>query len=97
MEVICQRERWNVFVEGNIYGLTLHPSVAHPQSNGQAETANQELLRGIKPQLRVPLIRMSGCWFEELPSVLWSIRTTPNRSTGLTPFSLFMEQRRSLK
>jgi hypothetical protein len=23
---------------------------------------------------------------EELPSVLWSLQTTPNRSTGLTPF-----------
>src|SRR4051794_36938835 len=26
-------------------------SVAHPQSNAQAERANQELLRGIKPRL----------------------------------------------
>ena len=25
---------------------------------------------------------------EELPAVLWSIRTTPNRSTGYTPFFL---------
>ena len=25
---------------------------------------------------------------DELPAVLWSLRTTPNRSTGLTPFFL---------
>jgi hypothetical protein len=25
---------------------------------------------------------------EELPSVLWSLRTTPNTSTGYTPFFL---------
>jgi len=62
--------------------------VAHPQSNGQAERSNQELLRGIKPRLYVPLKRTPGCWEEELPSVLWSIRTTPNRSTGYTPFFL---------
>ena len=63
-------------------------SVAHPQSNGQAERANQELLRGIKPRLCVPLERTPGSWEEELPSVLWRIRTTPNRSTGYTPFFL---------
>jgi hypothetical protein len=28
------------------------------------------------------------CWVEELPSVLWSLRTTPNRSVGFTPFFL---------
>ena len=36
----------------------------------------------------VPLQRTTGYWVEELPSVLWSIRTTPNRSTGYTPFFL---------
>ena len=34
----------------------------------------------------VPLQRTPGCWVEELPSALWSINTTPNRSTGYTPF-----------
>ena len=33
----------------------------------------------------IPLKRTLGCWVEELP-VLWSINTTPNRSTGYTPF-----------
>ena len=35
-----------------------------------------------------PLERSPGCWIEELPSVLWSLRTTPNRATGHTPFFL---------
>src|SRR4051812_48196366 len=39
---------------------------------------NQELLRGIKLRLSVPLERTPGSWEEELPSVLWSIWTTPN-------------------
>ena len=60
----------------------------HQWLNGQAERANQELLRGIKPRLVVPLKRTPGCWEEELPSILWSIRTTPNRSIGYTPFFL---------
>ena len=33
-----------------------------------------------------PLKRAAGAWVEELPSVLWSLRTTPNRSTEYTPF-----------
>ena len=32
--------------------------------------------------------KFSGRWVEELPAVLWCLRTTPNWSTGLTPFFL---------
>ena len=35
-----------------------------------------------------PLARVGRNWIEELPVVLWSIRTTPNRATGQTPFAL---------
>jgi hypothetical protein len=63
-------------------------SVAHPQTNGQLEKANGLILAGIKPRLVEPLERSAGCWVEELPSVLWSLRTTPNRSVGFTPFFL---------
>src|ERR1041385_7663743 len=30
----------------------------------------------------------AGAWVDELPSVLWGLRTTPNRSTRSTPFFL---------
>jgi hypothetical protein len=63
-------------------------SVAHPQSNGQVEKANGLILAGIKPTLVESLERSAGCWVEELPAVLWSLRTTPNRSVGFTPFFL---------
>jgi hypothetical protein len=35
-----------------------------------------------------PLEKSPGYWLDELPAVLWSLRTTPNRSTGYTPFFL---------
>ena len=76
IEEFCQREHIRLDVS----------SVAHPQSNGQAMRANQEILKGLKPRPMVPLQRTPGCWVEELPSVLSSINTTPNRSIGYTPF-----------
>ena len=67
-------------------------SVAHPTSNGQVERSNGLVMSGIKPRLIEPLQRSAGCWIEELPAVLWSLRTTPNRSTGYTPFFSYMGQ-----
>jgi transposase InsO family protein len=65
-----------------------YASVAHPRSNGQVERANAEVLRGLKT---ITFDRLHMCgrrWVEELMAVLWSIRTTPSRATGQTPFSL---------
>jgi transposase InsO family protein len=59
-------------------------SVAHPQTNGQVERINGLICDGIKKRLT----GAAGAWVEELPSVLWSLRTTPNRSTKYTPFFL---------
>src|SRR3954470_3121148 len=42
-------------------------SIAHPQSNGQAERANGLIFSGIKPRLVEPLERAPGAWVEELP------------------------------
>jgi hypothetical protein len=42
----------------------------------------------MKPRLEAPVHRARGAWVEELPSMLWSLRATPNRSIGLTPFFL---------
>ena len=73
----------------SISGIRLDlASVAHSQSNGKVEQANGLILSGIKPQLVEPLIRSLGSWFDELPAILWSLRTTPNRSIGFTLFSL---------
>ena len=41
---------------------------------------------GIKPILVRSLTESNTHWVEELDSELWGLRTTPNRSTGYTPF-----------
>jgi hypothetical protein len=52
------------------------------------ERSNGLVLSGIKPRLIEPLEKTPGCWLDELPAVLWSLRTTLNRSIGYTPFFL---------
>src|SRR3954466_3711016 len=65
-----------------------YESVTHPQSNGQVEKANCLVCGGLKKRLLAALEQAAGNWVEELPAVLWSLRTTPNSSTKHTPFFL---------
>ena len=59
-------------------------SVEHPQANGQVEVANKVIFRGLKKRLD----KRKGAWADELRSVLWSYQTTPQLTTGETPFKL---------
>ena len=63
------------------------PTMSSPQiANGQVERANGLIMSGIKPRLVRSLKESNTHWVEELDSVLWGLRTTPNRTTGYTPF-----------
>jgi hypothetical protein len=67
------------------FGIRNHfSSPAYPQGNGQAESSNKIILNGIKKRLE----EAKGRWVEELPTILWTFRTTSQSSTGETPFSL---------
>ena len=63
-------------------------SVSHPQSNGQVERANGIVLQGIKTRVYDRLMSHDKKWVEELPSVLWAVRTTQTTSNKETPFFL---------
>ena len=63
-----------------------YASVYHSQTNSQVERANGLIMSGIKPRLVRSLTESDTQWVEELDSVLWGLRTTPNRTTGYTPF-----------
>jgi transposase InsO family protein len=63
-------------------------AVAHPQTNGQVEWANSMILQGLKPRIFDRLNKSGRKWLQELPAVVWSLRTTPSRATGFTLFFL---------
>jgi len=63
--------------------------VAHRRSNGQAERAHAEVLRGLKTSTFKKKLEACGKgWHDELQSVMWSIRTIATKPTGETPFFL---------
>jgi transposase InsO family protein len=63
-------------------------SVAHPKTNEQVKKTNGLICSGIKKRLLAPLEKAKSTWVEELPSVLWSLRTMPNAATQESPFFL---------
>jgi hypothetical protein len=63
-------------------------AVAHPQTNGQVERANGMILQGLKPMIFDRLNKSGRRWLQELPAVVWSLRTTPSRATRFIPFFL---------
>jgi hypothetical protein len=63
-------------------------AVAHPMTNGQVERANGMILQGLKPRIYNDLNKFGKRWMKELPSVVWSLRTTPSRATSFSSFFL---------
>ena len=59
-------------------------TLAHPQSNGQAEVT----IRTLKAALKTKLEDLKGKWVEYLPEVLWAYMTTQKSATRETPFAL---------
>jgi hypothetical protein len=57
-------------------------------TNGQVERANGMILQGLKPRIYNDLNKFGRRWMKELPSVVWSLRMTPRRATGFSPFFL---------
>jgi hypothetical protein len=66
----------------------LWSTVAHPRTNGQVERANGIVLQFLKPRIFNKFDKHDKKWAAELPSVLWSLRTTPSQATGFTLFFL---------
>ncbi|GAA0172029.1 hypothetical protein LIER_25937 [Lithospermum erythrorhizon] len=48
---------------------------------------NRIIFKGVKKNI-LHSGKGGGSWIEELPMVLWSLRSTPNQATGEAPFSL---------
>jgi hypothetical protein len=46
------------------------------------------ILQGLKPRIFDQLNKSGRKWLQKLPAVVWSLRTTPTRDTGFTPFFL---------
>jgi hypothetical protein len=63
-----------------------YASPAHPESNGQVERANAEILKGLKTRTYDGLKKHGKKWLDELPCALWGNWTSPSRATGEMSF-----------
>ncbi|XP_074327894.1 uncharacterized protein LOC141665810 [Apium graveolens] len=57
-------------------------SVAYPQSNGQFEVTDRNLLESLKKNVQ----DSKALWVEELPNILWAYRTDTRKPTGESAF-----------
>ena len=62
----------------------LYSTPRYPQSNGQAKASNKTLLLALKKRLH----SAKGKWVDELPGVLWVYRTTSQKLTRISSFTL---------
>ena len=46
------------------------------------------ILQGLKPRIFNKLNKFGRRWLTELPSFIWSLRTTPSQATGFSQFFL---------
>lgn len=58
--------------------------VIHPKDNGQDESANKVILKGLKEKLE----DAKGLWVELLHEILWPYHTTPQSTTRESPISM---------
>jgi hypothetical protein len=65
-----------------------YASIAHPESNGQVERVNAEILKDLKSHTYDGLKKYGKKWVDELPCALWGNRTSLSRATRETPFFL---------
>ena len=63
-----------------------YASVVHPRCNGQVERANGLILQGLKARIFYPIEKYGAKWLQELPRVVWGLRTQRSRATGYSPF-----------
>ena len=65
--------------------------MAHPRANGQLDCINGLVLDGLKKRLYDANSKKGGKWIQELPHVVWGLRTQPRKATRQSPFSLTYE------
>ena len=50
------------------------------------EHANGLIIQGLKAKIFDPIEKYSSKWIQELPRVVWGLRTQRSRATGYSPF-----------
>jgi hypothetical protein len=65
-----------------------YASIAHPESNGQVERDNAEILKGLKTRTYDCFKKHGAKWIDELSCALWANRTSSSQVSRDSPFFL---------